>query len=230
MATNLVLEKFQGPLDLLLQLIEQEKLSITEVAVAGVTEQYFAYLSGLGEERSEELADFLVIATRLVYLKSKHLLPYLYPEEDEGPSLADQLKLYKRYADASKEIGQLWERGNVAYGRVEPPLKAEGFILPANALAKDLHLSFVLLLERLKPIAPLPEVAIDRSVSVKQKIEAIYAALKKLRQISFKNLVQNAENRTEVIVSFLAILELVKEEKVSILQTATFEDMMIKKV
>src|SRR3989344_4268920 len=230
MATNLVLEKFQGPLDLLLQLIDQEKLSITEVAVAGVTEQYFKYLSGLGDDRSEELADFLVIATRLVYLKSKHLLPYLYPEEDEGPSLAEQLKLYKRYAGASKEIGRLWERGSIAYGRIEPPLKSESFVLPANALPKDLHFSFVLLLERLKPIAPLPEAAIDRSISVKQRVEAIYGILKKLRQVSFKNLLANAENRTEVIVSFLAILELVKEEKVSILQTATFEDMMIKKV
>ncbi len=230
MTHQLTLEKFQGPLDLLLQLIEQEKLNITEVALAKVTEQYFAYLSGLGATRSEELADFLVIATRLVYLKSRELLPYLYPEEDEGPSLAEQLKLYKRYADASKEIERLWQRNAIAYGRLQPPKKPEAFELPANARSKDLRLSFALLLERLKPIAPLPEVAIDRSISVKQKIESIYAALKKLRQVSFKHLLQHAENRTEVIVSFLALLELVKEEKVSIYQTGAFEDMLIKRV
>src|SRR3989338_6596602 len=120
MAKEIKLEKFQGPLDLLLQLIEQDELNITEISLSNVTEQFFDYLNKLEESRSEELADFLVIATKLVYLKSKHLLPYLYPEADEGPSLAEQLKLYKRYADASKEIGRLWEQGSIASGRIEP--------------------------------------------------------------------------------------------------------------
>lgn len=227
---TITLEKFQGPLDLLLQLIEQEKLNITEIAIARVTEQYFAYLSGLGETRSDELADFLVIATRLVYLKSKELLPYLYPEEDEGPSLADQLKLYKRYADASKTLEKLWNNSALAYGRVEPPAKPVGFVLPRNALAENLRSSFLLLLQHLKPMAPLPQVSIDRSVSVRQKIESIYNVLQRLKQISFKNLLAETKNRTEVIVSFLAVLELVKAEKIAIKQTSAFEEMMLKKV
>lgn len=224
------LDKFEGPLDLLLQLIEREELQVSEIALAKVTEQYFAYLNTLGEQRSEELADFLVIATKLVYLKSKELLPYLYPEENEGPSLSDQLKLYKRYADASKVVEGLWLEGSVAYGRIEPPALVEGFVLPLNATAPDLHHSFTELLRRLRPISPLPEVHIDHSISVKQKIESIFNTIKQWSTLRFTDLFGVAKNKTDVIVSFLALLELIKQEKISIHQLDSFDDMEIKKV
>lgn len=231
MTTELKLEKFQGPLELLLQLIDEEKLNITEIALAKVTEQYFKHMDTLDGERSEVLADFLVIATKLVYLKSKQLLPYLYPEADEGPSLADQLKLYKRYADASKLVEELWNQGSVAYGRVEPPApRPEKITVPLNSHPTDLHASFLQLLKRLRPVAPLPEVSIDHSVSVKQKVESIFNWLKQWTTMSFKKLLGQAETKTEVIVSFLALLELVKQNKVKIEQGGAFEDMMIKKV
>ncbi len=227
---ELKLSQFEGPLELLLNLIEQQELSITEVAIADVTEQFFKHLDTLDESRSEELADFLVIATKLVYLKSKHLLPYLYPEENEGPSLADQLKLYKKYADASKIIEKLWQSGKLAYGRVEPPIHMEEFILPENATADHLRRSFALLLKKIQPPNPLPEVRIDRTVSVKQKIQSIFEAIQKFKKMSFKDILDNSESKTEVIVSFLALLELVKQEKVYIDQVNAFDNMSIKKV
>lgn len=228
MASEITLAKFQGPLDLLLQLIEQEELSITEVAIGQVTEQFFKYLQTLDEQRSDELADFLVIATKLVYLKSKQLLPYLQqPEVDEGPSLADQLKLYQRYANASHHIAELWETESLAYCRVEPPIPMEGFVLPANAYATDLHLFFTLLLKRLKPIAALPVVSIDYTLSVKEKIESIYKALQQWKKVSFHDILEQVSNRTEVIVSFLALLELVKQERVSVQQHNSLEELMI---
>jgi len=228
MSHELKLEKFDGPLDLLLQLIDQEKLSISEIALSKVTEQFFSYLDKLEKNRSEELADFLVIAARLVYLKSHSLLQYAYPEdEDAGPSLADQLKLYKQYVEASHTINNLWEKQTVAYGRVEPPVKSVEFVLPANAQTKNLHDSMVFLLNRLKPMEPLPKVSIDHSISIKQKIDAIRDLLKKGKEISFKNLLSSAQNKTEVIVSFLAILELVKQKSVRFRQVNAFEDLMI---
>ena len=134
------LEKFEGPMDLLLQLIEGEELDITEVSLAQVTEQYFKYLDKLEKNRSAKLVDFLVIAAKLIYLKSKNLLPYLYPEEElEGPSLADQLKMYKAYVDASKNIEQKWEDGSLSYGRIEKPIKIKEFVVPANAGIDDLE-------------------------------------------------------------------------------------------
>lgn len=230
MAPEVVLEKFQGPLDLLLQLIEQEKLSINEVSLSHVTEQFFVHLNSLEERRPEDLADFLVIATRLVYVKSRQILPYLYPPDaDEGPSLADQLKLYKRYADASLVVEKMWNKGQVAYGRIEPPPVRTGFNPPGNAMVNDLKNAFVFLLRRLQPAPSLPQVAIDHSVSVKHVVESLYAKLRNLDQLRFRDIMASAVSKTEIIVSFLAILDLLKQQKVSIQQSGAFDDFVIER-
>lgn len=228
--TNITLEKFQGPLDLLLELIDNEKLAITEISLAQVTDQFFKYLNTLEEDRSEELADFLVIATKLVYIKSRQLLPYLYPQEEEGASLADQLKFYKRYADASKVLEKMWNAGQIAYGRFEPKIIPSGFSAPLNAGLKDLHGSILMLLRRIKPVDPLPQVRIDKAISVREKVKAIFSALEKIKSLRFQDILQNAESRTDVIVSFLALLELVKSEKVVVQQGNPFQDLEIRKL
>jgi segregation and condensation protein A len=153
------------------------------------------------------------------------LLPYLYPPEEEGPSLADQLKLYKQYVEASKVIESLWTENQVAYGRVEPPIKVEGFIMPSNARIEHLYSLMVLVLKKLKPLNPLPKVAIDRTISLKQKIESIFETLQQIKKLSFAEVVGAAESRTEIIVSFLAILELVKQQRVAIEQVECFQEM-----
>jgi segregation and condensation protein A len=227
MPATVKLKQFEGPLDLLLSLIEQEQLNISEVSLSEITENFLKTVSEI-EDRTEDLADFLVIATKLLYLKSRLLLPYLYPAEEEGGvGLADQLKLYKRFVDASEHVHELWQRLLVSYGRIEPPLKPEGFFVPANAQAGNLHSAMHLLLKRLKPVNPLPQLSIDRTVSVKEKIESIYEALRKIKQLSFKEMLGKVESRSEVIVTFLAILELVKQEKVAIDQVDSFADMTL---
>lgn len=222
------LEKFEGPLDLLLQLIDQEKLTITEISLSQITEQFLNYLNRLEEGRSEELADFLVIATRLVYLKSHTLLPFLYPEDDEGPSLAEQLKMYQQYVEASKKISALWEKNRVAYGRIEPPIKVTEFVLPLNAQATDLEQAMQRLVARLRTVAPLPQIAIDRAITIKQKVESIFEALKRYKKINFQEILNKAENKTEVIISFLALLELMKDSKAMIAQKNAFAEMTVK--
>lgn len=230
MSHELKLEKFEGPLDLLMQLVDQEKLSISEIALAKVTEQFFSYLDKLEKNRPEELADFLVVAARLIYLKSHSLLQYAFPEEeDAGPGLADQLKLYKQYVEASKTVNGLWEAGKVAYGRIEPPIKSKEFVLPVNVTTNSLYNSMVFLLNRLKPLEALPKVSIDHSISIKQKIDSIRDLLKSGKEFSFKNLLSSAQNKTEVIVSFLAILELVKQQSVRFRQVNAFEDLLVTK-
>ena len=224
------LEKFQGPLDLLLQLVELEKMNISEVSLSQVTEQFLKHLDTLEASRSDELADFLVIATKLVYLKSKNLLPYLYPEEDDGPSLADQLKLYQQYVEASKKITILWEQNRIAYGRVEPPVKVEGFVLPSNAHVDDLYKNIQALVKRLRPVNPLPSTTIDHTISVKARIDKIRAFLQSAKKFSFSQILEDAQNRTEVIVSFLAILELLKDGSACIKQGGSYEEMKIEKI
>jgi segregation and condensation protein A len=225
---ELKLEKFEGPLDLLLQLIELEKLNITEVSLSQITEQFLDYLDKLEKEKSEELAEFLVIATKLVYFKSRTLLPYLYPEEEEGQSLADQLRMYQQYIEASKKINIFWQQNRISYGRIEPPVKIKEFVLPLNARSTDLLKAMQKLVVRLRPPTPLPKITIDKAISVKQKVESIFQTLKQYKKINFKNLLDDAKNKTEVIVSFLALLELLREEKAYINQRDIFGDMEIK--
>ncbi len=225
------LEKFTGPLDLLLSLVEDQKMEITEISISQVTEQFFNYLNKLENEAPEELADFLVVATRLVYLKSKTLLPYLTPEEDEGPDLANQLKMYKKFVEASVLINEMWNEKKLAYGRIEPlPVVIKDFIVPQNAGLEDLKNNFLHLLKKLKPLDPLPQTKINRAISVKQQIESIFNLLKSAKKISFSQVVKGAQSRTEVIVSFLALLELLKTEKIFITQNNSFEDMEINKL
>lgn len=223
------LEKFEGPLDLLLQLIEQEKMAITDISLSQVTEQFLNFIEKVDNDQPETLADFLVIATKLVYLKSKHLLPLLQPEEDEGPSLADQLKLYKQYLEASKKIDGLWKENRIAYGRVEPPVRVEGFVLPANAQILDIYESMRRLVKRLQPLRPLSQMTMDRSVSIRQKIDSLRNLLTQCKKISFTQMIQNAENKTEIIVSFLAVLELAKDQSIFIEQEGVYGEMMINK-
>jgi segregation and condensation protein A len=221
------LPQFEGPLDLLLHLIEEEKMPLSDVALAAVTEQFMNRLKGMPEDRGGELADFLVVATKLLYLKSRLLLPYLYPEETEGPTLADQLKLYKEFVAASKDTARLWNRLLLGYGRIEPPAAVEGFCMPTNAHSSHLERAFSQVLKRLRPLKALPQVVIDRTVSLKEKIESIYRSLQSVSNIKFSSMTVSAQNRTEIIITFLAILELAKQQRVTLKQDVCFDDVEV---
>ncbi|MFH0857900.1 MAG: segregation/condensation protein A [Candidatus Magasanikbacteria bacterium] len=229
MQQEFVTKQFSGPLDLLLSLLDEEKLDITDIALSEVTEQYLHHVENLEEKDAEELVDFLVIAAKLVLLKSKKLLPQLMPEEESGVSLEEQLRLYKKFVEASKEIQKHWDSREKSVFRIEPPRKAEGFVSPENLDISALHESFSKLVQRLKPMKPLPQTTIDRAVSMKQKITAIHDLLKTKKKAYFFDVVENAKNKTDVIVSFLALLELVKQKTVLLKQDDTFSDILIEK-
>ncbi len=108
MNAEFILEQFTGPLDLLLSLIDGQKLNISELSLSNVTEQFLNHLDKIENKKPEELADFLVIATRLLFIKSNRLLPQFTLEEDEGPSLEDQLRVYRAFVEASKKLNKRW--------------------------------------------------------------------------------------------------------------------------
>lgn len=222
------LQQFTGPLDLLLNLVGEQKMDISAVSLSTVTEQYLKYLEQIETKEPEEMADFLLIAARLLLLKSKKLLPQLMPEEDEGPSLEDQLRLYQAFVGASKKLDKRWLSGIRSDFRVEPPRRPSEFVPPKNLSQKLLQEFFLKLLQRIKPLPELPQTRMDRAVSVRDKIDIIRALLQKAESVSFRELLGKASNRSEVIASFLALLELVKSEKVILTQKKTFEDILIK--
>ena len=223
------LQQFSGPLDLLLNLIEEQKLPITELSLSAVTEQYLSYLDTLEEEKTDEMADFLVIASRLLLMKAKALLPQFLPEEETGPSLEDQLRLYKKFVEASRFLNKRWLAPIRSFFRIEPVRKASGFVPPLNATQTTVHKSMLQIVARLKPPKPIPQIEMDKTVSVKEVIERIRTLLKNQKQFVFQSALKGKENKTEMILGFLALLELVKQQVVHLEQQSHFGDIMVKR-
>jgi len=226
------LEKFQGPLDLLLQLIEQQELDITEVSLAQVTDQYLKYLDKVEVLNPEEVADFLVVASKLLLIKSRLLLPNLnLGGEEEAKELEQQLKLYREYLEAGRVIDKLWRRGTIAWVRAKPLLlRPVGEFSPPPALKMPMiETAFRRVIAALEPIIKLPEVTLQRAISIQEKIEALSNLILKCVTVSWQTFVGQAQDKTEVIVSFLALLELVKQRQLVVEQPALFHDITISK-
>ncbi len=225
------LSQFSGPLDILLSLIQEKKIHITEISLSEVTEQYLHYVEQLDDSRAHELADFLTVASQLLVLKAKRLLPDFFPDEEEsGPSLEEQLRLYKQFVDASKDIQKRWLAAYGSHGRIEPPRASETFIPPGNATKESLYTLMHHIIERRTPPKALPSVRIDKTVSIKEKIASIQEILKKVDRLFLHDMYQGTENKTDMIMAFLAVLELVKQESVALSQSNIFGDILLTRV
>lgn len=221
---------FDGPLDLLLSLIEEKKMEISEVSISAVTERFIRYLEQLEEDNPDELADFLIIATKLLFTKSKHLLSSVEPDEDEGTPLEEQLRLYRLFVNASKGIDKKWLSPYCGYVRFQPPYIPAVIPLPENLTIDSWNKAIEGLLNRLKPAKPLPETRIDRAVSLRETITRLKKLLDIERETKFSHVVGSGASKTEIIVGFLALLELVKQREVEIGQTSAFSDINIAKI
>ncbi|MDP3995415.1 MAG: segregation/condensation protein A [bacterium] len=209
-------ESFEGPLSLLLSLIEEEKLDITTVSLARVTEGYLSRVQELGERLSTgELADFLVVASRLLLIKSSVLLPSL-AEADESPdALAAQLKMYKVYRDASERLRGLIAKERFSFSRQPFKIATAAFSPPPSlepeALASRLS---KLIAELEKTFVKLPKKTMVRVVSIGERIEHLKTLLAQVEKAGFSEFLKSAKNRSDVVVSFLALLELIKQRHV----------------
>ncbi|MFA6410524.1 MAG: ScpA family protein [Candidatus Buchananbacteria bacterium] len=228
------IEQFEGPLDLLLQLIEEQKLEITKVSLASVTEQYIEILNQSAQEQipAAELADFLVVAARLLLIKSRALLPFLdWGEEEEGEELTKQLKIYKEYLEASKVITAMVAKKHFSFSRQKLLTGNEIEFSPPPKLTKDkLAATFLEVIRGLDPILNLPTEVIRKTINIQEKISQIRKRIYQQATTNFSEILREAENKTEVIVSFLALLELIKQRVVSVRQDKVFEDILIEKL
>lgn len=222
------IEQFEGPLDLLLQLIEREELDITKVSLAQVTEQYLKYLKQVEILYPEELADFLVVAAKLLLIKSKVLLPMLELEEDEA-ILEKQLKLYKEFYEASKKINKILLKKKFSFSRQESKdqLLEPIFTPPENITPSNLRDLFADVIGKIEPIIKLPKEIIEKTISIQEKIKHIQEMILHQSCLNFKNLLNGTKSKTEVIVTFLALLELVKQKAVAVTQDNIFDDIKI---
>lgn len=225
------LDQFEGPLDLLLQLIEQQEMDITQVALASVTGQYLEYISRSPDLPTEELADFLVVAAKLLLIKSRILLPELVSEEEGEYDLESQLKIYREYYEASKILHKMILRRRFAFPREKTLVNVERVFSPPRSLTTEkMKELFLAVLREIEPLVSLPQQVIEKTISIQQMIQNIKGLILAGENISFKKILGSARNKTEIIVTFLALLELVKQRHVAVVQENVFEEIVVRKV
>ena len=228
---NFKLEKFEGPLDLLLQLIEREELPISEVSISQMADQFVQQMK-TGGVPPEELADFLLVAAKLLYLKSKILIPQLVDEDlEEGIGLEQQLRMYKEYLTAAKGLNTLWQEQTVAFARDRlPVLSTQGFYPPRHLTAVKLAAVCQTVVDFLRPMLAVPQEAVRRTISIQQKIANLKDLVWQKSRLLFQQWIKGAKDRTEVVVSFLALLEMVKQRQVAAEQITLFAEITIDKL
>lgn len=227
---SIQLPVYEGPLDLLLDLIERAELDITKVALAQVTGQYLAHLHNLSEPQIADLSSFLVIAARLLQIKSEALLPRppvrAPGEEDPGDALARQLIEYKRFKEVASLLALRQEAGLRTYLRRAPPPKAEAKLDLEGLTMGELRQALVEALEN-APEEPAPPEVEPPRVRLRDKIRLIVDSLRRAGRTDFRHLLGRARSRLEVIVSFLAILELIKQRQIRARQEDLFGEIEI---
>jgi len=226
-AYTIRLEMFEGPLDLLLHLIHKNELDITNIPIALITEQYLEYLKLMKVLNLDIAGEYLLMASTLLYIKSKILLPASPEEEEEEEDpraeLMRRLLEYQKYKEAASELEKKPMLDRDVFIRSNPTeQKDTGAEERVEVSLFDLLEAFRQILERAKA-EEFHEVILDR-VSVEEKVQEIFSLLQReKRSIAFQHLFPEKASRRVIIVTFLAILELVKMKLIRVFQMAPFE-------
>jgi segregation and condensation protein A len=222
---------YEGPLDLLLQLIERAELDITRLSLAQVTDHYLQYIRNLPEKLADEVSAFLVIAARLIQIKSEALLPRPPArepgEEDPGEALARQLIVYKRYRQIADLLAERDTAGLRTYLRLAPPPKVEGAIDLSGITLDDLVAAAQTVLGKASNTPSLNSVVGPQRVTIREKITLITAILRQNKHATFRSLLTKNHSRLEIVVTFLAVLELIKRHLIEVAQDGLFGDISI---
>ncbi len=221
---------YEGPLDLLLQLIERAELDITAVSLALVTDQYLAYIHQM-QVPADEISGFLVVAAKLIQIKSEALLPRPPAreagEENLGEALAYQLRIYKRYKELSNWLDDRETRHLRTYLRVAPPPKIESRLDLSDITLADLLAVAVDIFSDEAEKQALGTIISAPRITIREKITLIAEHLGKKPSTTFRGMLGDKPTRLEVVVTFLALLELVKRYRVSAKQDQLFSDIQI---
>lgn len=233
---ELKLEQFTGPIEKLLGLIEEKKLEITELSLAEVTADFLNYLNSLksadGEVKSIDsriLADFIVVASQLLLIKSKALLPNFQltgEEEKDIKDLQNRLHFYQQFKPAMGHLKKLWEQNNISISR---PLFSgrPAFFYPAdNIKINDLYKFVKEIFETIQQLSEKSQIIKFSLVTLEAKIEEIMSRLGP--DLNFGKLAKE-KPRSEIIVLFLAVLHLLTKQLIKVEQKKRFSDIMIER-
>ncbi len=226
---------FHGPLDLLLHLIERQELDITAISLSKVTAQYLEQVEHLKQERRiEQLMDFLVIAARLVQIKSRAILPqtpasYLDDELEEDPAeaLIRQLKTYKQFKKGAKWLHGRETAVYRTYLRLAPPPKVESKLDMSGVTADVLLTAVRNALARLDDLDGSVTIARPRRLTIEDQIKRLRRLAKQPAPFTFNELLSDRADMTEISVSLLATLELIKRRELRAAQSHLFGEIEI---
>jgi segregation and condensation protein A len=213
---------FEGPLELLLALVEREELDIFQVSLARVTDAYLAEISAREVGDPQEMAEFLWMAARLLLIKSIRLLPGEPPTEEETDLLGweeevrQRLEEYRAYKQMAAELMQRADNDSFAFPPPARPIEAGGQEEPL-----EVELLLVAFNSVLARIPPRPLVVIGRTWTLEEKLDAITARLRD-GPIELVELILESEDRLEAVITFVAVLELLRRSQVSVKQSERF--------
>lgn len=243
MAISVKLQAFEGPLDLLLHLIEKNKVDIYDIPIVEITNQYLEYIQAMEREDMNVMSEFLVMAATLVDIKCRMLLPKEVneegEEEDPRAELVEKLLEYKMYKYMAYELKDMQIENGVSFYKTETlPDEVKSFKPPIDydVLLKDINLSklqeifnFVLQKneDKIDPIRSQYGNIEKDEIDMEQKALYVEAYVNAHKKISFKDLLEKQTSKVELIVTFLIVLELIKTGKITIVQDNLFDDIKI---
>jgi len=225
---------FEGPFGLLLDLVEKRKLFINDVSLAEVTEDYLKYMNQLGNLHPNEISGFILVASTLILIKSKSLLPNLdLTDEEKGDikDLEERLRLYELYKRLGGNI-----KNNFGKEMIFPPLERKNEILvflPDEQITKESMMTFAKgALGAIPKKVLLPEVEVRKVISIEEMIDKLTERIKNSLKMSFKELhgkIFTKEEKVTAIVGFLAMLELVRQGIIHAVQEERGGDIILEK-
>ncbi len=222
---------FEGPLDLLLHLIQKNELDITAISLALVADQFIAHLEAIGEVQADVIADFVVVAAKLLLIKSRLLLPrppVVDDEEEEDPAelLARRLREYKKFKQAAGYLRQLEADGRHCYVRVAPPPRLETRIDWEAISLDDMLIAFQRLMEE-EELQPVGTLVAPRKVTVREKIDWIEQLIQHGARVPFQRVVGDGGGRIDIVVSLWAVLEMIKRGRLRAHQHELFGEITL---
>lgn len=219
---------YEGPFALVLELIEARKLLVNDLALASITEDFVQHVRSQETFPVEETADFIQIAATLLLIKSKSLIPDLQLTEEESADVEDlkrRLEAYEKVREAARELSRIYGRKVMVRPGERPP---DAVFAPSNDLTKEsLEGALARVLAAREAVEQLPTASVKPLVTIEEMMNRLAKRVESAMTLSFKDFAGDVKERTEVIVSFLALLELVKQGAVAAEQYDTYGDIRI---
>lgn len=233
MELQLKLNQFEGPLDLLLHLLDKDKIDIKDIFVSDITEQYLKYIENIAEFDMENASEFLTVAAHLLEIKSRSLLPKTAPleegEEDPEQALIRRLTEYKMYKEAGEKLHDMEEENLKVYYKLPEEINMQQRIELEDMKLDALMEAFGEVLKRFenKTVKKQREIRRD-TYTVKGKMAYIRRRLSSKKEMSFFDMFEDDGNKSEVVTTFAAMLELWKNRYLKLQQKENFGDILVK--